>query len=134
MHVRRNKHGFSRSIPVKQAYEAFRFFHRAPLHLDLFALYKFLNGSLTEIQLGPGLSRQRQHNIRKLVVLARVIKVFSNGPTYMQCFLACVAWGGLGSGHSNILKNREKTPKNTSISVLIDQFSCKNWPIKDGGR
>ena len=40
---------------------------------------------------------------------------------------------GLGSGHSNISKNREKTPKNTSISVLIGQFSCKNWPIKDGG-
>ena len=40
----------------------------------------------------------------------------------------------LGSGHSNILKNLEKIPKNTSISVLIDQFSCKNWLIKDGGR
>jgi hypothetical protein len=38
------------------------------------------------------------------------------------------AWAGLGvvvawgSGHSNILKNREKTPKNTSISVLINRF------------
>jgi len=39
----------------------------------------------------------------------------------------------LGSGHSNILKNREKIPKNTGISVLIDQFSFKNWSIKDGG-
>ena len=39
----------------------------------------------------------------------------------------------LGSGHSNILKNREKMSKNTIISVLIDQFSCKNWPIKGGG-
>ena len=39
----------------------------------------------------------------------------------------------LGSGHSNLLKNKQKIPKNTSISVLIDQFSCKNCPIKDGG-
>ena len=41
--------------------------------------------------------------------------------------------GGLGSGHSNILNNQEKILKNTSISVLIDQFSCKNCPIMDGG-
>ncbi len=41
--------------------------------------------------------------------------------------------GVLGSGHSNILENQEKIPKSTSISVLIDQFSCKNWPIKGGG-
>jgi len=40
---------------------------------------------------------------------------------------------GLGSGHSNILKKQKKTTNNTSILVLIDQFSCKNWPIKDGG-
>ena len=39
----------------------------------------------------------------------------------------------VGSGHSNILENREKIPKSTSISVLIDQFSSKNWLIKDGG-
>jgi hypothetical protein len=39
----------------------------------------------------------------------------------------------LGSGRSNILKNQEKEPKSTSISILIDQFSCKNWLIKDGG-
>jgi hypothetical protein len=39
----------------------------------------------------------------------------------------------LGLGHSNILKNSEKMSKNTSISVLIAQFSYKNWPIKGGG-
>ena len=39
----------------------------------------------------------------------------------------------LRSGHGNILKKRQKISKNTSISVLIDQFSCKNWPIKGGG-
>jgi hypothetical protein len=53
-------------------------------------------------------------------------------PTARPC--ACArANNELGSGHSNILKNREKIPKNTIISILIDQFSCKNWPIKDGG-
>jgi hypothetical protein len=41
--------------------------------------------------------------------------------------------GVLGSGHSNLLKNKLKTPENTSICGLIDQFSCKNSPIKDGG-
>jgi hypothetical protein len=40
---------------------------------------------------------------------------------------------GLGSGRRNILENREKIPKSTGISVLIEQFSCKNWLIKDGG-
>jgi len=47
-----------------------------------------------------------------------------------QVLLGC--WV-LGSGRSNILKNQEKEPKSTSISILIDQFSCKNCPIKDGG-
>jgi len=42
-------------------------------------------------------------------------------------------WVDLGSGHSNIVENQEKKPKSTSISTLIDQFSCKNWLIKDGG-
>ena len=37
----------------------------------------------------------------------------------------------MGSGHSNILKNQKKASKTTSIWVLIDQFSCENWPIKD---
>ena len=41
--------------------------------------------------------------------------------------------GALGSGHSNLLKNKLKTPDNTTIWGLIDQFSCKNCPIKDGG-
>ena len=40
---------------------------------------------------------------------------------------------GLGSGHSSILENQEKIPKNTYISVLINQFSYKNCPSKDGG-
>ena len=40
---------------------------------------------------------------------------------------------GLGSGRSNLLENQGKAPKSTSISILIDQFSCKNWLIKDGG-
>ena len=41
--------------------------------------------------------------------------------------------GGLGSGRRNILENREKIPKSTGILVLIEQFSCKNWTIKDSG-
>ena len=39
----------------------------------------------------------------------------------------------LGSGHSKILKNMKKFPKKARISLLIGQFSCKNFPIKDGG-
>jgi hypothetical protein len=39
----------------------------------------------------------------------------------------------MGSDHSNILKNQVKLSKNTRNSVLIDQFSCKNWPIKGDG-
>ena len=39
----------------------------------------------------------------------------------------------LGSGHSILLKNKPKTAENTNIWGLIDQFSCKNCPIKDGG-
>ena len=36
-------------------------------------------------------------------------------------------------GHSNLSENQKKVPKSTSISVLIDQFSCKNSLIKPGG-
>ena len=39
----------------------------------------------------------------------------------------------MGSGLSNLLKNKTKALENTSFWGLIDQFSYKNCPIKDGG-
>jgi hypothetical protein len=39
-------------------------------------------------------------------------------------------YGNQGSGHSNILKNREKTPKNTGIWVLIDRFFPKTGRLR----
>ena len=90
MQVRRDQHGLLRSILVEQAYQVLRFLGRAPSHHDFFAFHELCDGGLAEIELSPGFTRKRHDDVRRFIMLVRVIKVLANSPANKLLFIVMV--------------------------------------------